>query len=158
MRYFNKVMFPDASTVSKGWVVRATERLPAVGAEGKFREAFSSQGLALILDGTADGGRVICSIWSAERIVTHVVVVSGAEPEDDARILEIFVRSVCESPVVRELTSGALAPFEALAQQTERPFCATVLMPLESWAENQVVLQWQERWVVSHLSECVELR
>jgi hypothetical protein len=158
MRYFNKVLFPDASIVSEGWVVRGPELLPGVGAEGKFRETFSSGGLPLILDGTAGGGRVICSIWSGERIVTHVAVVSGAEPEDDTEILEIFVQSVCGSPVVRELAGELLARFEALLQQKERPFCVSLLMPLDSWAENQVVLQWQERWVASHLAECVEYK
>ena len=33
MRFFSKVMFPDGSAISEGWVDLPSEHLPAVGAE-----------------------------------------------------------------------------------------------------------------------------
>lgn len=158
MRFFSTVLFPDASLFSEGWVDPLLTDLCAVGAEGKFYSDFVVKGTQYALDGTARGGRVICSINKAEQIVTHVAVVSGAEPEEDDEILALFLDVTIRSPVIQELTDGVNRPFREVTNHAARPFCATVLTPLETRAENELVLDWQHRWVASHLHAVVEAR
>lgn len=148
-------VLPGFSVFSQTWEGPPPELLPAVGVEGDFREDCTIEDQAFTFEGHAGGGRVICSIWKADQIVAHVAVVSGAEPEEDDALLALFLKSTLDSPVVQELTSGTARPFERILRCRERPLCATVLMPLESRAENEMVLAWQQRWVASHLSAVV---
>lgn len=156
MKFFSSVFLPDASIVSEGWVEPPRGRLPAIGAQGKFRESFAFQDGELVLDGTAYGGRVLCSLWKENRIVTSTAFVSGAEPEDDPKLLEIFVDTTLSSPAIRELCAAADRPFREVLERQERPFCATVLIPLQSRVETDAILTWQLQWIGSHLSEIAE--
>jgi hypothetical protein len=156
MRYYSKVWFPDASLLSAGWVDTPEHRLVGVGAQGKFREAVVIDGIDLDLDGTARGGRVIFSLLAAGQIVTHAAVVSGAEPNEDAELLKSVAESTRRTNLVKELAIGQTAPFQEIMSQQERPFCATVLIPLASKAVTDAVLHWHHRWVSSHLGEVLE--
>jgi hypothetical protein len=158
MRYFSTVLFPDASLVSEGWLDLPLESLPYVGAEGKFRGEVAARDLSLVLDGTADGGRVICSVSKDGVMVTHVAVVSGAEPDEDRTILDLFVKTLYDAPVVRELAGANMSAFDRVATIRERPLCAVVLLPLESPQDTRRILDWQNRWVASHLHAVVQYR
>jgi len=156
IRFFHKILFPDASLLSQRWVSRAPESIAGTAVEGKFRIAIEDGGVALTFKGVADAGLAICSLWQGDTILTHSAVVPGVVRADDAAVLRPYVTSLLESPVVQELTGGATDAFGSLLSCSERPLCVTVLIPVEARATNDAALRWQERWVASYLPQVVE--
>ncbi|WP_213814846.1 hypothetical protein [Glaciihabitans sp. dw_435] len=149
--FHSTVFFPDGAIIFDGRVGVADASLVGVGAQGKIHETFTIGTDEYTLDATARGGRVILSIWTAGKIVTSAAVVSGAEPDDDADILDVFLTSTLATDLVKHLTAGVDAAFAELHTTTQRPFCATVLIPLSTNEQTEAVLDWQNRWVGAHL-------
>ena len=148
-KFYSVVFFPDGETLSSDWVQYPAEHLPAAGAEGKFREIFQLDDASFILDGTMRGGQGIFSIWHGERIVTSSALVSGTEPKGDRKILELFLQGMLRTDLVQQLTAQVKEPFSEVHACHERPYCVTLLMPLEPFTGS--LLEWQMRWVAAHL-------
>lgn len=149
MRYYSIVLLSDGSPVCQGWVAPPFDLLPAVGAQGHFREDVVTDGVSFVLDGTARGGHIMCAILKDGQVVTHTVVVSGAIPERDQEVLGIFLEGARD---IGELTTGVAEAFVEVATRLERPFCATLLLPLESKEVADGLLAWLHRWVGAHLA------
>ena len=156
IRFFHKILFPDASVLSERWVSRSPESIAGASPDGKFSIEVEDGGVVLTFKGVADAGLVICSLWQADRMLTHSAVVPGVVQADDAAVLTPYVDSLVKSPVVQELTGGATGPFGDLLHCSERPLCVTVLIPADARQVNDAAIRWQERWVASYLPQVLE--
>ena len=155
MRFYSIVLLPDGSPVSRGWMALPFDVLPATHAQGKFTEDIVADGVPFVLTGTAYGGRVICSIHKDDRLVTQSVILAGSAPERDKDVLGIFLEGLRDAPFIQELTSGESHAFVELTTCLERPLCATLLFPLASRPEGDLLLGWLHRWVGAHLATVI---
>jgi hypothetical protein len=144
--------FPDGELISDSTLPFAAADLPGIGAQGKIHETISVDGDDYLLDATAREGNAIMSIWSGDVIVTSAVVVTGTDPAWDTTILSIFLKSTLDTELVKHLTADVAAPFGEVLSAAERPFAASLVIPLSSIDATEAVLEWQSRWIAAHLS------
>ncbi|QNA85429.1 hypothetical protein G4G27_16580 [Sphingomonas sp. So64.6b] len=145
-KIYELTFFPDGAVIENQWFDADAGTLRRPG-QGKVVQELRIGESACRLDATLRNGDAIFSMWSDDRIVTSSLFLSSSDAALNDQLTGLYLDSIRQTDLVRQLTQGMDAPFQEVSRAAERPLLVTLLMPAPSAELTDTLIEYQRQWV-----------